>query len=100
MSEVEHTCSICKVKFTGYGHNPQPLIEDINQRCCDRCNKYVTSSRVVTRGLVDFFVGNGLEEIVPIMYDRIGKMLIMSHNLMVVSEKEKEMIAKMQKEVK
>ena len=35
---VIHTCSLCGVSFTGYGHNPQPLIDDINARCCDDCN--------------------------------------------------------------
>jgi len=38
MSDVQHKCSLCEEMFTGYGHNPQPLIDDINARCCDDCN--------------------------------------------------------------
>lgn len=41
MNNVKHNCSICNVEFTGWGHNPQPVIDDINARCCDKCNTKV-----------------------------------------------------------
>jgi hypothetical protein len=26
------------VKFTGWGNNPYPVVEDADARCCDACN--------------------------------------------------------------
>ena len=49
MNDVVHVCSICNIEFTGYGHNPQPLIDDINARCCDDCNMSVIIARLVER---------------------------------------------------
>lgn len=31
-------CSICGGSYTQFGHNPQPVREDVNDRCCDDCN--------------------------------------------------------------
>jgi hypothetical protein len=31
-------CSLCGTKSWGYGHNPQPLKESVNDRCCSECN--------------------------------------------------------------
>ena len=31
------TCSICKEEFTGFGHNPEPILP-YEHRCCDICN--------------------------------------------------------------
>jgi len=47
MNNVKHICSICNVEFTGWGHNPQPVIDDINARCCDDCNMSVIIARLV-----------------------------------------------------
>lgn len=33
------TCCFCGQMFIGYGNNPFPLIHDITNRCCDRCNE-------------------------------------------------------------
>lgn len=38
MSEMEYVCCICGKKFTGWGNNPWPVIEDDSARCCDDCN--------------------------------------------------------------
>lgn len=46
MSDVQHKCSLCEEMFTGYGHNPQPIIDDINARCCDDCNMSVIIARL------------------------------------------------------
>ena len=34
----EKVCCICGMKFTGWGNNPYPVVEDENARCCDACN--------------------------------------------------------------
>ncbi len=31
-------CSLCGTKSWGYGHNPQPLKESVDDRCCSECN--------------------------------------------------------------
>jgi len=35
----EKVCCICGMKFTGWGNNPYPVVEDADARCCDACNK-------------------------------------------------------------
>ncbi len=40
----EHDCVLCGSKFTGYGHNPEPLAE--SGRCCDSCNDDVVTQRI------------------------------------------------------
>jgi hypothetical protein len=37
MKSETRTCSLCKKTFTGFGHNPEPILE-YDQRCCDECN--------------------------------------------------------------
>jgi hypothetical protein len=32
----EIICCLCKIKFTGYGNNPDPIKKQ--GRCCDECN--------------------------------------------------------------
>lgn len=44
MSNQEHVCCICGVKFTGWGNNPYPVVTDENARCCDICNNNVVLS--------------------------------------------------------
>jgi len=34
------SCSICKMPFHGWGHNPEPIMP-YEQRCCDNCNSGV-----------------------------------------------------------
>lgn len=34
------TCSLCKQEFVGYGNNPQPILDNIDARCCDHCNDW------------------------------------------------------------
>ena len=97
MSEVKHVCSICEVEFSGYGNNPQPLLEDINQRCCNDCNSYVTATRITTQGIVRILEHRGLGDLFRIMYDRIGKMLQMSYKMKEMDRLSKEMIIQMEK---
>lgn len=39
MSNQEYVCCICGEKFTGWGNNPYPVVEDETARCCDMCNQ-------------------------------------------------------------
>lgn len=55
MSDIQHKCSLCEEMFTGYGHNPQPLIDDINARCCDDCN----ANLVIVARLGNYFMNRG-----------------------------------------
>lgn len=32
------TCVICGKKCTGWGNNPYPLYNGMNDECCDECN--------------------------------------------------------------
>lgn len=41
MTNQEYVCCICGKKFTGWGNNPWPVVEDVNARCCDVCNNRV-----------------------------------------------------------
>ena len=31
-------CCICGKKFTGWGNNPWPIVDDVDAICCDTCN--------------------------------------------------------------
>jgi|MDSZ01.1.fsa_nt_gb hypothetical protein len=33
-----NTCILCGEAYEGYGHNPAPLHDYQNARCCDDCN--------------------------------------------------------------
>ena len=33
-----NTCILCGEAYEGYGHNPAPLQNQDNGRCCDDCN--------------------------------------------------------------
>ena len=37
-SSSPQPCALCTGSFEGHGHNPQPILEDINDRVCDDCN--------------------------------------------------------------
>ena len=37
-------CIICGNKFSGYGHNPDPI--STKGRCCDSCNHIVIVTRI------------------------------------------------------
>jgi len=41
---MKNKCSLCNVKFEGYGHNPDPLSSW--GRCCDKCNNRVIEYRI------------------------------------------------------
>lgn len=32
------TCCLCNETFSGFGNNPEPVNNDINNECCDNCN--------------------------------------------------------------
>lgn len=49
----EKVCCICGAKFTGWGNNPWPVVEDENARCCDLCN----DERVLPARLAMMFSG-------------------------------------------
>ena len=45
------TCAICGSKMKEWeSNNPQPLLEDFNDRVCRDCNDYVTATRIILRG--------------------------------------------------
>jgi hypothetical protein len=41
--EKTQTCALCKEKFKGFGHNPEPLAKG---RCCEGCNYLVIVERI------------------------------------------------------
>ena len=45
-------CKLCEVEIKRYeGNNPQPLLEDFEDRVCRDCNDYVTAVRILLRGI-------------------------------------------------
>lgn len=48
----EKVCCICGKKFTGWGNNPWPVVEDEDARCCDACN----DEKVLSARLAQMFV--------------------------------------------
>jgi len=45
-------CKLCEVEMKEFeGNNPQPLLENFEDRVCRDCNDYVTASRILLRGL-------------------------------------------------
>lgn len=51
MSNQEYVCCICGKKFTGWGNNPYPVVDDDDARCCDICNEM----RVLPARMAQFF---------------------------------------------
>ena len=46
MEKEYRVCSLCRERFYGYGHNPEP-IKRFEERCCDDCNaRYVLQARI------------------------------------------------------
>jgi hypothetical protein len=43
-----YTCCICEDICTGWGNNPEPLMDDRNGtvECCDKCNDKVIAYRM------------------------------------------------------
>ena len=39
MNNQEYVCCICGQKFTGWGNNPYPVVDDEDARCCDMCDQ-------------------------------------------------------------
>lgn len=40
-------CNLCGCEIEGWGNNPDPLIENEDDRCCDACNtRYVLPARI------------------------------------------------------
>lgn len=58
----QFTCCICHEVCSGYGNNPNPLILKKGSRCCDKCNRLVTSARFMTTQLneMDEIIVNGI----------------------------------------
>jgi hypothetical protein len=51
MTDKIITCAICQNKMKEWeSNNPQPLLEDFNDRVCRDCNDYVTATRFTLRG--------------------------------------------------
>jgi len=44
MESTIKKCVICDNKFTGWGHNPDPISK--KGRCCDSCNYLVIVKRI------------------------------------------------------
>lgn len=55
MTNQEYVCCICGKKFTGWGNNPYPVVDDINAECCDRCNE----TKVLPARLAQLFSKKG-----------------------------------------
>lgn len=49
----EGTCCLCGGRFERYGNNPWPLADDMNDRCCDKCN---AEKVIPARFLYDDFI--------------------------------------------
>jgi len=46
-------CKLCNEKMMEFeSNNPQPLLENFEDRVCRDCNDYVTASRILLRGVV------------------------------------------------
>tara|TARA_R100000329_G_scaffold28308_1_gene26237 strand:+ start:250 stop:522 length:273 start_codon:yes stop_codon:yes gene_type:complete len=51
MNDKIITCALCGSKMKEWeSNNPQPLLEDFNDRVCRDCNDYVTATRFILRG--------------------------------------------------
>jgi hypothetical protein len=51
MNDKIITCALCGSKMKEWeSNNPQPLLEDFNDRVCRDCNDYVTATRIILRG--------------------------------------------------
>ena len=45
-------CKLCEVEMKEFeSNNPQPLLENFEDRVCRDCNDYVSASRILLRGL-------------------------------------------------
>lgn len=45
-------CKLCNEKMMEFeSNNPQPLLENFEDRVCVDCNDYVTASRILLRGI-------------------------------------------------
>ena len=52
MNNIIIKCKLCGVKMKEIeGNNPQPLLENFEDRVCRDCNDYVTATRLTLRGL-------------------------------------------------
>ena len=40
LEKKKRICSICRLEFHGYGHNPEPILK-YEDRCCEICNQLV-----------------------------------------------------------
>jgi len=38
-ADRHYTCALCDAQFTGWGHNPSPIVNDEDKRCCTQCNE-------------------------------------------------------------
>jgi len=38
---INYNCVICKNSFSGWGNNPEPIINMSEGKCCDKCNATV-----------------------------------------------------------
>lgn len=47
-----YTCCICGHKFHDYGNNPQPISQNIGDRCCNECNQTHVIPARLTRHLM------------------------------------------------
>ena len=51
MNDKIITCALCGSKMKEWeSNNPQPLLEDFNDRVWRDCNEYVTATRIILRG--------------------------------------------------
>lgn len=55
MGNQEYVCCICGEKFTGWGNDPYPVVNDEDAKCCDMCNQ----TRVLPARMAQMFSRKG-----------------------------------------
>lgn len=65
-------CCICGCEFNGYGNNPDPLCasDDNEARCCDDCNSFVTSARMIQLKQIEINLNASDEELTEFLEDK------------------------------
>lgn len=66
-------CCICGEDFNGFGNNPFPLVQrdDYESRCCDDCDEYVVSARLLgLKKQLDLDIKQSDEELTKFLEDK------------------------------
>lgn len=66
-------CCICGEDYNGFGNNPFPLVQrdDYESRCCNDCDEYVISARMLgLKKQLDFNINQSDEELTKFLEDK------------------------------